>query len=746
MRGFTIGTQEAMFLFLAVFIGVMSIFLVFGGLEGIAPDVSNVFQNIGTVFGPDDFEPSADDYQIAKQSVTALSCAINSTMAGKELPCVKDFQSEGNATVECRFAQDRTKYWVAAKKEGILDKVKNGIIWAMGVKHRVEVFEGDVAEAITGSRLGAATDDVATPEAIWQGCKVKGFELPQETEGTKILGIIDFSPETWISGYGDPKFLAYWQQFPEGEDRSWTGFATWMENVGTVVLFALPVGSLIKGAKGVAVGGAKVAYTSISAGARQGTKELLSGILARVASKEGKEAGEELAKLGFREASERLEAAAIKGAEESDAVAKWLTEGTSFVVVEKGVSRESRLPLIAKAAEEGLKEAAETGTRNMWSRVLTAGNQYYKDSMKDLWKVVGVSTAAAWVAAHIDSVFDKYDKVPNALLLDNPYRSPLPVGVREDVYSKITRSRALTASDKDEIQVSNCTPEWLKEGGNCSKVYCSRYYIDISKGGLICEKAALYDTCLHYYVMTYGFTSTPEMQAYCDNDDNMYEIIKKAPQCEPNSEPGDNGTYCWYNSTFPLTLYSSAVAGLHPDIASPVILKKSDRERTIFYAASPCKADLRVESTKVYCKNYHYDKETGDIFCDPTTETEACHYHADLKGMMLNERYWACADHEKRLELLGSYECSDKAIWGAGDDSWCYVSGYEVSMSLDRDYEGDNFCYTQESEAAKVFLSASIALDVVLAASGVGTLIMVPLNVVEGIVYVKLKSSEEWPG
>lgn len=47
-------------------------------------------------------------------------------------------------------------------------------------------------------------------------CHVAGFKLPQETGGTSIL-----DPENWISAYGDPNWITYYESFPAGEEEAW---------------------------------------------------------------------------------------------------------------------------------------------------------------------------------------------------------------------------------------------------------------------------------------------------------------------------------------------------------------------------------------------------------------------------------------------------------------------------------------------------------------------------------------------
>ena len=44
-------------------------------------------------------------------------------------------------------------------------------------------------------------------------CKVIGFELPQDIQRTLA--------QEWIQGFGDPKYILYYESFPEGEGKYW---------------------------------------------------------------------------------------------------------------------------------------------------------------------------------------------------------------------------------------------------------------------------------------------------------------------------------------------------------------------------------------------------------------------------------------------------------------------------------------------------------------------------------------------
>ena len=71
-------------------------------------------------------------------------------------------------------------------------------------------------------------------------CKVINFNMPDNFKG--ITG----TAKEYISGFGDPNFLVYFQKFPQGEDRSWVSWSAWYEGVGAVMMVTMCAGSLAK--------------------------------------------------------------------------------------------------------------------------------------------------------------------------------------------------------------------------------------------------------------------------------------------------------------------------------------------------------------------------------------------------------------------------------------------------------------------------------------------------------------------
>ncbi|WP_456474852.1 hypothetical protein, partial [Candidatus Pyrohabitans sp.] len=67
------------------------------------------------------------------------------------------------------------------------------------------------------------------PEETKYGCEVVGFELPQKVEG---------GFKEYVLNTGDPKYLAYWQKWPQGEEAAWMGLLDWSENMFSIFMWA----------------------------------------------------------------------------------------------------------------------------------------------------------------------------------------------------------------------------------------------------------------------------------------------------------------------------------------------------------------------------------------------------------------------------------------------------------------------------------------------------------------------------
>jgi hypothetical protein len=122
----------------------------------------------------------------AESSVSGLTCAINSVISGTALPCASVKQAGFTGLVPLVSAQQQK----------------------------------------TSIYCNAAASE----------CTVENFNLPQKVG----------KAQEWIDGYDDPNFIMYWQSFPQGEDKPWSSMSTWIQGVGTVVLWAVPASMALK--------------------------------------------------------------------------------------------------------------------------------------------------------------------------------------------------------------------------------------------------------------------------------------------------------------------------------------------------------------------------------------------------------------------------------------------------------------------------------------------------------------------
>lgn len=172
---------------------VLIVLLVMLGVMSSQGGVLNeIAEELDKLFGKKNITVS--NYEIAKGSTCYLVCAVDSVLSNSEQDCsscglIRTSPTSGFLTGTANVSDERVK--CETTKKGNLR------------------------------------------------CTVKDFYLPQETTA-------DHWWNRWVAGLYDPNFLVYWQKFPLGEDQSWTGGATWSQNVMTVAMYGFPV-SLIFG-------------------------------------------------------------------------------------------------------------------------------------------------------------------------------------------------------------------------------------------------------------------------------------------------------------------------------------------------------------------------------------------------------------------------------------------------------------------------------------------------------------------
>jgi hypothetical protein len=155
---------------------------------------------------------------VAEDSVNYLACAIESVAKGrKECGGAEGLPLEG-ASVSC-------------SGEAIccgIPSVWNDIPGVGRVPVAPWEYKWADNQAKCEELEGVEVDKSLCPEEERPlfTCTVENFQLPQDV--TKA--------EEWIGGMGDPQFLTYYQNFPEGEDSAWASMSEWYKG-STKLLF-----------------------------------------------------------------------------------------------------------------------------------------------------------------------------------------------------------------------------------------------------------------------------------------------------------------------------------------------------------------------------------------------------------------------------------------------------------------------------------------------------------------------------
>ncbi|MEM3374448.1 MAG: hypothetical protein QXE31_04470 [Candidatus Woesearchaeota archaeon] len=119
--------------------------------------------------------------------------------------CQRDCSPGFLQTGKC--SEDKNIVYCEDSKKDITEDLKI-------IAKQVEALEGiDCTEGkVYGSSCVKCAYDINPP---YFKCYVNNFNLPQEFNNEK--GFFD----KWIAGFGDPKYLIYYEAFPDGEDQYW---------------------------------------------------------------------------------------------------------------------------------------------------------------------------------------------------------------------------------------------------------------------------------------------------------------------------------------------------------------------------------------------------------------------------------------------------------------------------------------------------------------------------------------------
>lgn len=239
-------TEESMFLILAFIMGVLVITIVvnWSSIYGFLTDF--LFSK----------PPTSEQMQYSKESVKALVCTVNSVASGsvwnpEGCPYAGDDESsmetgkitgmqtaDGDVEInpfETEEEKDAREFWDEDESEPIpgleIDcKKRTGVkcecnftnTTGEAITKTISATSERAARGLCSQKAYSVTNSKTSTNLICQQaeyvseCVLKNFELPQDVA----------SAEEWIFTWGDPKFIVYFERFPEGSDDSWNNMFT----------------------------------------------------------------------------------------------------------------------------------------------------------------------------------------------------------------------------------------------------------------------------------------------------------------------------------------------------------------------------------------------------------------------------------------------------------------------------------------------------------------------------------------
>jgi len=164
-------------------------------------------------------------------------------------------------------------------------------------------------------------------------CYVDNFEMPQYLEESMWA--------KWIGGYGDPKYLMYYQAFPVGEDAAWHIDAT------MPYMYSILIGGVVN----MAFSG----FGRVFGKAGKAGKELVDQ-----ASEEGFKITDDIVKKTISEVTENIEGHSIRGLRFFQKFGKMLTGKQQIKnFARKTFMREYATNLFKEASEKAVRETSE---------------------------------------------------------------------------------------------------------------------------------------------------------------------------------------------------------------------------------------------------------------------------------------------------------------------------------------------------------------------------------------------------
>ena len=753
---------------LSLILVIIFVLIVIGAIGTQGGVMKSIADSIDKLFGKPN--TATADFETAKKSTDALTCAISSLAANKDIKdgvCGKYFA--GSATEKTTFD---------------CEPETGAVITAAGTK--------------TGSNQANTPIDPGT-------CVVKNFIL-KEHFGNGLLS----APKEYISGFGEPSFLVYFQSFPSGEDKSWASFSTLWDGAGTILIWAIPFNRLLGGpAKGAVKSVTSIKELMlhpIKSVKKLGTslKETVNKVTAWSEAKGIKSA--------LKETDIVLVESGIKFSEKSTIFSWFAKKRVNGQVVEYFKKRggwsafENSLDndVLSKIIEPGFATTAEfaAALKEAYQRI--AGGEAYseiqtemarrqldlfkylkKDAQGEIMKLVkkdftdhvvsttltytGLATLTALVESQLECTEQKLTPKANQLVLQRPLACKegdiYPQSVKDRKGEIMVLDKASPNDDSLFYLASPCFTD-LKVSFDSTSYYCRDYSYDTATEQTTCTLVDEEEACDNSW---WGMTGLPDFMTGRDCD-AILSYIRVNRGCGDNPVViTDRGMFKDNNDDDRWDEVLVLPEWRKKDITNKIrILDENYDGRldklNIYDVDGSLKTNYtlnaQVSENEVELRSSSYDYEIQTLRMND--------YNSDGRWdfMTVGDTYgFNDTNGDGMWEIKGNLDAGGAIVpdyestseGGVIHSSWCSVSAVKIDVdedSMDR-YKAQygekyNFCYSNIPQwkvvATKALLVATFVADAALEYFSAGLLTSVAVGLTEGVIaYAATPQVRDWP-
>jgi hypothetical protein len=373
-----------------------------------------------------------------------------------------------------------------------------------GFKKGIEVIKEAVTKYDHRIKVYASNDDVTLEkEDVWKldalsqnncECTVTNFNMPQEVT----------EREEWIPWYGDPYYLAYWQNFPMGED-TWTYQDSWAITGAIIVITAIPWG---KGTLTAAKQASRAVLTKVSKRfAAHVTKEFVETATREAVETTIKESIEAAVNRGIISVTEKkviLKHALKENIDEAievmsavtvfdvgtdaagDLAEKYSKDVSNYIIAnaKKNVGKLIDDKAYAKISKEAagragaaaIRKLTATGLREQLKQLILkriAG----KEAPKTALRIIAHKGVERAVMVADSMVQARVDIIPNTVMLKRPFSDPHEFEIADEWKGRpiiVTYQKTFTKAKRPFYLASPCHMDSV-DVKLISNVVCSEY-------------------------------------------------------------------------------------------------------------------------------------------------------------------------------------------------------------------------------------------------------------------------------